>query len=118
MLSEFHSFSPTLLNEFRFGYSRYNDDIPGSGNFSFPGLSAFPNIVIQDDLGAQLGPYDAAPQSTILNTYQLIDNVTWTKGNHTFKFGWDGRKYMSSDIFTSYLRGDYEYTTFSSTSRT
>lgn len=110
MLSEFHSFSPTLLNEFRFGYSRYNDDIPGSGNFSFPGLSAFPNIVIQDDLGAQLGPYVAAPQSTILNTYQLTDNVTWTKGRHTLKFGWDGRKYINSDIFTSYLRGDYEYT--------
>jgi hypothetical protein len=109
MLSEFHSFSPTLLNEFRFGYSRYNDDIP-AGNFPFPGLTAFPNIVIQDDLGVQLGPYTAAPQSTILNTYQLTDNITWTRGRHTLKFGWDGRKYISSSIFTSYLRGDYEYT--------
>jgi len=109
MLSELHSFSPTLLNEFRFGYSRYNDDIP-AGNYPFPGLTAFPNIVIQNDLGVQLGPYDAAPQATVLNTYQLIDNMTWTKGRHTLKFGWDGRKYISSSIFTQYLRGEYDYT--------
>ena len=35
-------------------------------------------------------------KSTVLNTYQLIDNVTWTKGRHTLKFGAEGRKYISS----------------------
>ena len=108
MLSELHSFTPTLLNEFRMGYSRFNDNIP-DGNYIYPGLTAFPNIVIQNDLGVQIGPYSAAPQSTVLNTYQLIDNVTWTKGRHTLKFGWEGRKYISSEIFISNLRGDYEY---------
>ena len=82
MLDELHTFTPTLLNELRLGYTRSNDAIP-SGNYSYPGLTAFPNIVIQDDLGVQIGPAPGSPQSTVLNTYQLIDNVTWTKGRHT-----------------------------------
>ncbi len=107
-LSEFHSFSPTLLNEFRFGYNRYNDDIP-AGNFQFPGLDVFPNITIEQDLNVQLGPYDGAPQSGVINTYQLIDNLSWTKGRHSFKFGWEGRKYIAPQTFTQRVRGDYGY---------
>ena len=56
-----------------------------------------------------IGPFAAAPQATVLNTYQFIDNVTWTRGTHTLKFGWEGRKYITSQILTSNLRGDYEY---------
>jgi len=85
--SEFHTFTPSLLNEFRVGYQRYNDDIP-SGDYKFPGLDAFPNIVIANDLNVQLGPYSTSPQTTIINTYQLIDNLNWTKGRHTLKVGW------------------------------
>jgi len=108
MLSELHSFTPVLLNEFRAGYSRYDDSVP-AGNYTYPGLTAFPNIVIRNDLGAQIGPFPAAPQATVLNTYQLVDNVTWTRGKHTLKFGWEGRKYINSQILTPNLRGDYEY---------
>src|SRR4029077_19752424 len=109
-LSEFHNFSPNVLNEFRFGYNRYNDDIP-AGNFQFPGLDVFPNITIEDDLNLQLGPFDGAPQSTVINTYQLIDNVSWTKGPHSMKFGWEGRKYIAPQFFTQRVRGDYNYKT-------
>jgi len=93
-LSEFHNFSPAVLNEFRFGYNRYNDDIP-AGNFQFPGLDVFPNITIEDDLNLQLGPFSDAPQSTVINTYQLIDNVSWTKGPHSMKFGWEAASTLS-----------------------
>ena len=109
-LSEFHNFSPAVLNEFRFGYNRYNDDIP-AGNFQFPGLDVFPNITIEDDLNLQLGPFSDAPQSTVINTYQLIDNVSWTKGPHSMKFGWEGRKYIAPQFFTQRVRGDYNYKT-------
>ena len=108
MLDELHSFTPALLNEFRAGYNRFNDNIP-AGNYTYPGLTAFPNIVIRNDLGVQIGPYAAAPQATVLNTYQLIDNLTWTKGRHSLKFGWEARKYISLIRLTSNLRGDYEY---------
>jgi len=108
--SEYHTFSPTLLNEFRFGYSRYNDDVP-AGKFNFPGLDSFPNLTIDELNQVQLGPYSLSPQSTILNSYQLIDNLSWTKGRHTLKFGWEGRKYITSTFFIQRVRGDYEYST-------
>ncbi len=105
--SEFHTFSPTLTNEFRAGYNRYSNTTP-AGNFSFPGLDQFPNINIFD-LGAQLGPDGNAPQFGIQNTYELTDSMAWTKGAHNFKFGFDGNKLISPQSFTQRARGDYEW---------
>jgi hypothetical protein len=34
-----------------------------------------------------------------------------TKGRHTLKFGWEGRKYINITDFTQRKRGDYEYST-------
>ncbi|HWF06938.1 MAG TPA: carboxypeptidase regulatory-like domain-containing protein [Bryobacteraceae bacterium] len=107
-LSEYHNFTPSLTNEFRFGFNRYNQNIP-EGNFQFPGLDKFPDIYF-DDLGIQLGVYTSAPQFTIQNTYQFTDNVTWVKGKHTWKLGFDGRKIISPQSFTQRALGDYEYT--------
>jgi hypothetical protein len=107
--TEYHTFSPTLTNEFRFGYNRLFQNYP-AGNFKFPGLDQFPNLTI-DELGLQVGPDPNAPQSQAQNTYQATDNVTWTKGNHTFKFGQDFRRYIAPQSFTQRLRGDYEYST-------
>ena len=39
----------------------------------------------------------------------MTDNLNWNKGRHTLKFGWEGRKYISSQFFTQRVRGDYEY---------
>jgi hypothetical protein len=110
MLTENHVFSPTLTNELRLGYNRYNDVIP-AGDYSFPGLDMFPNIEIQQDLNLQLGPFTDAPQTTVINTYQIADNVSWNAGKHSFKFGVDGRKYISPGIFIQRVRGDYAYNT-------
>jgi Carboxypeptidase regulatory-like domain/TonB dependent receptor len=106
-LSEFHTFSPNLTNEFRLGYNRFSQIIP-SGNFVFPGLDQFPNITI-DSLTANVGPNPNAPQSTVQNTYQAVENLSWVKGKHSFKFGVEGRKYISPQSFTQRQRGDYEY---------
>ncbi len=108
-LTEYHTFSPTLTNEFRLGYNRLFQDYP-AGNFSFPGLDSFPNLTF-DDLSLQVGPDPNAPQSQAQNTYQGTDNVTWVRGNHTFKFGEDFRRYIAPQSFTQRVRGDYEYST-------
>ena len=107
-LSEYHTFTPGLINEFRFGYNRQNQTFPVFGNQSFPGLDQFPNINVYE-LNAGYGPDPNAPQFTIQNLYQLTDNVTWTKGNHSFKFGFDGWSAISPSSFTQRARGDYEY---------
>jgi hypothetical protein len=108
-LAEYHTFSPNITNEFRFGYQRYNDTIPVP-SFKFPGLDAFPNIMI-DSLSLDLGPDDNAPQFTIINSYQFVDNMNWVKGKHNIKFGADARKLIAPQTFTQRGRGDYEYST-------
>jgi Carboxypeptidase regulatory-like domain len=111
-LSEYHNFTPTLINEFRAGYNR-NSTQTAVGNQTFPGLDAFPNLVFNELNGLQIGPDPNAPQGGYQNTYQATDNVTWTKGSHSFKFGFDGIRNISPQTFTQRSRGDYEYNYFS-----
>ena len=108
-ISEYHTFSPTINNEFRLGFNRFAQDI-GAGNFKYPGLDAFPNITLFDlGNGLNVGPDGNAPQFTIQNFYQIVDNVSMTKGSHTLKFGGEFRWYISPQGFTQRARGDYEY---------
>jgi hypothetical protein len=109
-VNEYHTFNPNTQNEFRLGYNRFDNHTP-AGNFSFPGLDSFPNIVLNSLNGLNIGPDQNAPQFTIINTYQMSDNVSWTHNTHTVKLGIEGRKYISPQSFTQRARGDYEYTT-------
>ena len=109
-INEYHTFTPTLVNEFRLGYNRFDQTVD-SGNFSFPGLDSFPNLQFNDLNFLQVGPDPNAPQFTIQNTYQAADAITWTKGRHTLKFGLEGRKVIAPESFTQRSRGDYEYNT-------
>lgn len=108
-LGEYHTFTPALLNEFRVGFNRYSNTTP-AGNFQYPGLDVFPNLQFFDlGSGLQVGPDINAPQSTIQNLYQAVDNVSWNKGAHTLKFGVEWREYISPQVFTQRQRGDYDY---------
>jgi Carboxypeptidase regulatory-like domain len=106
-LTEYHNFSPSLTNEFRLGYNRYNNTIP-AGDFKFPGLDQFPNIVL-NDTNLNIGPDPNSPWLTIQNLYQATDNATWTRGHHTVKIGFDGHKYIAPQAFTQRRRGEYNY---------
>ncbi len=107
-LSEFHTFSPTVTNELRVGYMHFGQTF-AVGNQTWPGLDQFPNAFLED-LNLNLGPDPNAPQFAIQGLYQLTDNMTWIKGNHTFKFGIDTAEYISPQSFTQRSRGDYDYT--------
>lgn len=106
--SEYHDFTPTVVNEFRAGFNRRSTETP-VGNQSFSGLDQFPNLVFNELNGLQIGPDPNAPQGNEQNTYQATDNLTWTKGAHSFKFGFDGIREISPQTFTQRSRGDYEY---------
>ena len=107
-LAEYHTFTPHLTNEFRLGYSRFNSTSPVGGQ-TFAGLDAFPNLQF-NDLSLQLGPNPSFPQETITNLYSGTENITWLRGNHTFKFGTEFRDSIAPEQFSQRLRGDYEYT--------
>lgn len=106
-MSEYHTFTPTLTNEFRIGYNRTFQDISIT-NQTFPGLDQFPSINIYE-ANITFGPDGNAPQYTIQNTYQLADNVSLVRGAHNFKFGFDGWKSISPQGFLQRSRGDYEW---------
>ena len=108
-LSEYHDFTPNLINEARLGFNRFTQ-VFDSGNFAFAGLDSFPNIYINNDMDfLDIGPDPNAPQSAIQNLYQFTDNLSWVKGKHSLKFGFDGRKFISPQSFTQRVRGDYEW---------
>ncbi|HKU73414.1 MAG TPA: carboxypeptidase regulatory-like domain-containing protein, partial [Pyrinomonadaceae bacterium] len=102
-----HNFSERVINETRGSFRRSSNNFPVPG-ITFPGLTVFPNIIL-DDLGLNIGPDPNAPQFGIENNYQIVNNLTWLRGNHTFKFGGDLRWVISPQSFSQRVRGDYEY---------
>jgi hypothetical protein len=112
-LSEYHNFTPNLNNEVRVGFNRFSNQTP-AGNKVFPGLGTFPNLLVGifEGAGVQIGPDGNAPQFGYQNFYQLVDNVSWVRGRHNFKFGAEYREYIAPQGFTQRVRGDYEWTSF------
>ncbi len=100
-LVETHTFSPTLLNEFTAAHNRhYSNQFAGNGSFSDP------EIVID---GANYGGFgfDIGPNSESIveaftqDRWQVQDNLGWTIGRHSFKFGggWQyGNIYRNWDL--------------------
>jgi hypothetical protein len=109
-ISQLHTFSGTMTNEVRLGFNRYTS-VTSAGDFKFPGLDKFPNLVVQGDLNLQIGPNALAPQATKQNTYQLSENLSWFKSRHDLKFGVDARDLIACSCppFIQKVRGDYEY---------
>ena len=103
----YHTFSPTLSNELRIGYSRFSDRTP-SGNFTFPGLDQFPNLLFAD-LNTQVGPDPQSPRLAIQNNYQVSENVNWWHKKHNIRAGVEARRYIAPTSLTQHSRGDYQY---------
>lgn len=110
-LSEYHSFSPTLQNEFRAAYSHSNTRRNAPDGLSFPGLDSFPTLTFQDLGSLQLGPAATVPNGQLQGTLQLTDNVTKTFGRHTLKAGYDFRDIILTGYTVSNPRGSYFYRT-------
>ncbi|MBA3442122.1 MAG: TonB-dependent receptor [Pyrinomonadaceae bacterium] len=75
------TFSPTLLNELRYQYARRN-----SRNNANENSSTAPAVIISGI--ASFGePPDANTILPLETSNQLLDNLTFTRGSHTMKFG-------------------------------
>ena len=100
MIGETHIFTPAFLNEFRAGFDRVALAVNQGGaarnaQVGLPVVS--PN---SRDTGlsfititgfSPIGDEGNNPQRGITNTYQFMDNATWTAGRHTLRFGFDYR---------------------------
>jgi hypothetical protein len=116
-LSEIHSFSPTFLNEFRFGYNRINShrleqnantDVSGQigipGVPYAPGIGGLPSICFSNY--SCIGGSDFLPSVEKQNSYVFDDNVTWVHGHHSMKFGGEIRREQFTMFQPSQPRGD------------
>jgi hypothetical protein len=119
-----HTFSPTLLNEARVTYllSTVNQNSPIYGSYGanltsqygiqnavIPGFSqtnSFPQIELADD--PSIGGSTYKPLSFRDKNPGLMDAVTWARGHHNAKFGYEYRKLNSHPDF-SLFPVPYEY---------
>jgi hypothetical protein len=125
VISDTHSFSPTLVQEAKLGFNRtYSNNadtnfgvdinsqlgIQGISNpnndpaigsmplFSFGGLMPVPASVSRNQ------------SYTAQNTYQIIDNISWFRGRHSIKFGTDIRRLqVNNQNKPTNLRGAYSF---------
>jgi len=95
--SETHVFSPTKTNSFTATVSHYvaifsAPNAAATFNYgqAFSGFGAY-GFTSPNGLAADF------PQGRNITQYQFIDDFSWTRGNHTFKFGENFRRYDVND---------------------
>jgi hypothetical protein len=108
--------SPRLVNQGRLAWARLATTTASDD----PRSETIPSIEIAD-LGLQgfnaannrtgIGLAVNLPQFRNNNTYQIQDNLSWTNGSHTFKFGAEFVKNEVKSFFVPTIRGRLAYST-------
>ena len=136
-MGDTHIFSPTVVNDARFGYTRvqigiFNTGVNGTGGFS-PNISAelgAPNINISPNTSGivlvgivdELTGTDRATEFTgdggpfyfLSNNFHVADALTVVRGNSSYKFGGDYRIRQNSNYDggrNNGTKGNYQYGT-------
>jgi hypothetical protein len=138
VLTETHTFTSKLLNEFRFGFSRNQTFLTvqdsgfdaskiflGSDGKPLPGVvngsqnlldSGLPTITVSGGYGV-LSTANNYPQGRITNTYELFDNMSWVApfgaSKHSFRFGIHARREEARRFLDGSFRGTFNFTSFS-----
>ncbi|RZU43446.1 TonB-dependent receptor [Edaphobacter modestus] len=74
--------SDRLLNELRFGVIQRD-----TGNFPLANASQYGNALVNISSVANIGYSPLTTTTTTERSSSVLDNMTWTRGRHTFKFG-------------------------------
>ncbi len=119
-----HVFSPTIVNEFKLGWYRSHNQLGGTQPASTvieplginlggdaarrTALNVIPDINITgyDRIGGLYGQTDE-----LFNWWNFRNNLSWTKGTHTLKFGYDHRfKHYNADNVSKDAAGNWSFT--------
>ena len=110
--------SAQKVNEVRFGYSRYRTSFtsldasfdPSTLGIDFgTGKTGLPEIDfggIFENLGATAY---SIPRGRVSQSFQFLDNFTWTVGRHTVKFGGEYRRANVNAFNDNLERGDFVF---------
>ena len=109
---------PTRINEVRFGYTRFRTSFssldagfdPSSVGLNFGtgkfGLPEFDFGGTFDNLGATAF---SIPRGRVSQNFQLLDNFTWIRGTHTWKFGGEYRRVVVDSFNDNLERGLFSF---------
>jgi hypothetical protein len=101
--------SPSMVNEFRFGLRRTNNqsleamDNPGFRDAArdfFPVINGIPVVVSLPIVGSPMMNAGNATQGNTTRTFTFADTLSWTRGTHSFRFGGEFRT-NHSDVFNN-----------------
>jgi carboxypeptidase family protein len=124
--NDIHTFSPQWLNEFRLGISRIAFKVTSIDNgtnlaeqVGIPGINlsdtstAMSQIQFsRNDLNSDirnLGANSNQPLLTFLDTFQLFDNVTNTRGHHTLKMGFNYTRRRRNVLNVDNIVGNFTF---------
>ena len=116
-ISDQHIFSPSVINEFVFGYFSLNNTRALDESFLTPELTSEalgignPALLFDDSPGTRrLGHFIGRPGTNLTQfsfggpndsfnrrnqkTFSLANNVTWIRDKHTFRFGGDFKRHQ------------------------
>jgi len=121
MLSNVWTVSPTMVNELRLGANIFDNDkltaLNGirdvTGELGIPGLespieAAFGTPRVGMSGNSIVNAWGEATEGPFINrnrTYQIVDNLSWIRGNHTFKFGGEIGHVRFNQIGNQFPRG-------------
>lgn len=115
-----HTFSPTTLNEARFGYTRFNFAAVDPVSTIDPTAYGFTGIIPQNRAFEQLPKMTVAglftlgfsnngPQPRVQDTYNIVDNFSKVSGHHTIKAGFDMDINQVNNPFFNNLNGNFSF---------
>jgi hypothetical protein len=122
MGSNTRTFTPTMVNEVRFGYSRFYNSIgtflafntDAVAQIGIPGLKSgdpvqwgLPNVTLINY--QRLGDDTEGPYANDNNTLQFVDNFSLIRGKHTFRFGGEFRREHYNQVGNQFARGQFTF---------
>jgi Carboxypeptidase regulatory-like domain len=122
MLGNTRTLSPTVVNEFRFGYNSFYNTFGRelafvrdvTAELAIPGMSALPetawgipSIGINGLSG--FGDSTEGPYTNRNKVFEFIDNVSWIKGRHSFKVGAHFRIDHYNQVGNQFPRGGFQF---------
>ena len=119
VISETHVFSPTLINDFRFGLVHINNSAinvnpvtAADAGIDRPTSNLTSSIYkfTFNTSGFQFGPTPQANQAQTQNNYNFVENLSWVKGAHTLTFGGQYVRVRLDKLFPQVFNGQLFFT--------
>ncbi len=119
-----HTFSGTLLNEFRFTLQRnVNKQAVPAAALPTPsqlGVGVTPDqstgpTRLNFESGLLVGFSSQGPTALVDNTFAYSDTLSWTRGRHNWKFGGSFIPYQNNTLFDFFVDGEFFFDNFNGT---